>query len=97
MGIPHPPRLFDYWVWDSSRTARTRNDGKGRATKKNGTNDLGIVNGMYSNYPALRYNLMFDLNKDGVVDEDDSKLIITKYGGFSSMFYQETWDWMLRY
>ena len=60
-------------------------------------NDLGIVNGMYSNYPALRYNLMFDLNKDGVVDEDDSKLIINKYGSFSSMFYQETWDWMFSY
>ena len=59
--------------------------------------DLGIVNGMYYSYPAPRYNLMFDLNKDGVVDEEDSKLIINKYGGFSSMFYQETWDWMFSY
>ena len=62
--------------------------------------DLGIVNGMYSNYtdpPVNRYNLMFDLNKDGKVDVLDSQLIITKYGGFSSMFYQETWDWLFSY
>ena len=62
--------------------------------------DLGIVNGMYSNYtdpPVNRYNLMFDLNKDGKVDKEDSKLIINNYGGFSSMFYQETWEWLFSY
>ena len=57
--------------------------------------DLGIANGMWSSFPEKKYKIWNDLNKDRVVDLYDSMLIIESYGGFSILFYEETWDWMM--
>jgi hypothetical protein len=59
--------------------------------------DIVMVNAMFANYPNQNYRIMFDLDKDGKVDMQDTRFILDLYNAFTSLFYVETWEWMNGY
>ena len=57
--------------------------------------DIVLCNAMWATHPDEKYRLCCDVNQDGKVDCEDTRLIINIYNAFTLLFYEETRDWMM--
>ena len=57
--------------------------------------DAEIDNAMMALFPNNNYDIKFDVDEDGDVDEEDVRLVTKTYFGFFMLLYEETWNWLM--
>ena len=59
--------------------------------------DITIGNAMKSKFTDKRYKIMYDVNRDKVVNREDITFLTNTYYGFIWLLYEESWNWKIKH